>query len=74
MQVKDHWIGIDQTDKSKIFNRFTSFSRAGTQGEYSTGGGLYLNKNIITKHKGHASVNSERKNKAATFTVKQPIC
>ena len=73
MQIKDHGIGIDETDKSKIFNRFTSFGRAGTQGEYSTGVGLYLTKNIILKHKGHISVDSEGKNKGTTFTVVLPV-
>ncbi len=73
MQVKDHGIGIDETDKSKIFNRFTSFGRAGTQGEYSTGVGLYLTKNIILKHKGHISVASEGKNKGSVFTVILPL-
>jgi signal transduction histidine kinase len=73
ISIKDNGMGISETDKTKIFKRFTSAGKTGTAGEHSSGVGLYLSKKIITKHKGHLSVTSEGKDKGSVFTVTLPL-
>lgn len=73
IQVKDYGIGIAEADKADIFKRFTSAGRQGTNGEHSSGVGLYLSRKIIAKSKGHLLVSSEGKDKGSTFTILLPI-
>lgn len=72
IQVKDYGIGISEEDKTIIFTRFTSAGKVGTAGEQTSGVGLYLSRKIISKNKGHLLVESEGKDKGATFTILLP--
>ncbi len=67
VSVKDYGIGITKTDQLKIFERFF---RAGGKSEHTYSGfgiGLYIANQIIERHKGSLSVESE-KEKGSTFT------
>ncbi|WPU63432.1 sensor histidine kinase [Peredibacter starrii] len=70
IKVKDHGIGINLEDKTKIFEKF---GRAVS--EYNFGGfglGLYLSQRIVALHKGKISVESEP-NQGTQFTVFLPF-
>ncbi|MES2733061.1 MAG: HAMP domain-containing sensor histidine kinase [Bacteroidota bacterium] len=59
LQVSDNGIGIPKNLQSSIFNMFTKASRKGTEGETTTGLGLYIVKQIVEMHKGTISVESQ---------------
>ncbi|MES2005935.1 MAG: HAMP domain-containing sensor histidine kinase [Bacteroidota bacterium] len=73
LTVTDSGIGISQEDMHKIFHRFTSAGKTGTNGEHSSGVGLYLSRKVIQKMKGDLSVTSDGKNKGASFTAFLPL-
>ncbi|NWF49981.1 MAG: response regulator [Ignavibacteriaceae bacterium] len=57
--VKDEGVGINETNRSKIFKIDRVFSTQGTKGEKGTGLGLTLAKEIINKLKGEIWFYSE---------------
>lgn len=57
--VRDFGIGINQEDQEDLFLFNPNKGKAGTEGEPSSGLGLYLCKEFITFHQGHMFVNSE---------------
>jgi PAS domain S-box-containing protein len=57
--VKDTGVGIKPEDATKLFSVDTKFTTEGTAGEKGTGLGLTLVKEIIEKHGGTISVESE---------------
>lgn len=59
LQVSDNGIGIPEKLQKSIFNMFTKASREGTDGETTTGLGLYIVKQIVDIHKGKIWVESE---------------
>ncbi|WP_306353200.1 sensor histidine kinase [Flavobacterium sp. '19STA2R22 D10 B1'] len=73
IKIKDYGIGFDKPAQEDIFNKFTVQLQKGTLGESSNGLGLYLTKNIITKHKGTITAFSEGTNKGAVFKIVVPI-
>lgn len=56
LEVKDEGPGILETDKEKIFKKFTRLGNEATIRAKGTGLGLFLVKRIITKLKGEVSV------------------
>jgi two-component system sensor histidine kinase VicK len=56
--VEDSGIGIPRDRQKDIFRRFTSFQRAGTEGEKATGLGLFIAREITEKHGGTLTVRS----------------
>ena len=52
ISVSDQGIGIPKKLRPYIFNKFSKATRRGTEGEESSGLGLYLAKNIIERHQG----------------------
>lgn len=58
-RVKDNGIGIKEEDLEKLFNVDSKFTTPGTSGEKGSGLGLSLVQEIIQKHGGNISVNSE---------------
>ncbi len=73
-EIQDYGLGFDSVeDQKKAFVRFTPLKRAGTEGEISTGIGLYLCKKIIQRHGGKINVNSAGRNKGATFYINIPV-
>jgi signal transduction histidine kinase len=73
LEIKDYGMGFDPADATQIFKRFTDKGKAGTQGESSTGLGLYLSKDIIEKHQGTITASSPGKGKGAIFTISIPL-
>ena len=59
LQVSDTGIGIPDILKPSIFHKFTKSNRNGTQGEVTTGLGLYIVKQIVDIHKGKIWVDSQ---------------
>lgn len=73
-QVQDFGIGIDQQYLGSIFRPDNRYNRSGTSGEQSTGLGLILCMEIVTRHGGDLRVSSEV-GKGSLFTVELPfIC
>lgn len=73
ISVRDEGIGFENKDDiERIFDRFTSYRRKGTDGEPTTGMGMYLSRKIIRRHQGDIKVESEGLNKGATFRISVP--
>lgn len=72
IQFKDSGIGMDKSLIDKLFRLDQKVSRAGTEGEVSSGIGLILCKNLVDKHNGSIGVKSTP-GKGTTFTVNLPL-
>ena len=72
VSIKDYGIGIEKKDQEKVFERF--FRVEGQNEKYYSGFGigLFLVHNIVSRHGGRISVESER-NKGSVFTVHLPV-
>ncbi len=69
--VRDTGIGIPDTMRDRIFDKFTKARRPGTSGEPTTGLGLYLTKTIIESHGGTIEMESDGKS-GTSFIVSLP--
>ena len=58
LQVSDNGIGIPPELQPQMFDMFTGAGREGTEGETTTGLGLYIVKQIVDMHKGTIRVES----------------
>lgn len=70
--VSDNGIGIPDTLKPIIFEKFTKAKRQGTQGERTIGLGLHITKNLIEKLGGDITFESEE-GKGTIFKVTLPF-
>ncbi|MEI6694759.1 MAG: hybrid sensor histidine kinase/response regulator [Bacteroidota bacterium] len=71
ISIKDSGIGMDKQRINHLFNLGVNTSRKGTEGELSTGLGLFICKDFIEKNGGKLSVESEvEKGSTFKFTVK----
>ena len=68
LQVSDTGIGIPAHLQESIFEKFTTANRVGTEGESTTGLGLYIVKQIVEKHKGKIWLESQE-NVGTSFYV-----
>jgi two-component system sensor histidine kinase VicK len=68
LQISDTGIGIPAGLQPSIFNMFTKAGRKGTQGETTTGLGLYIVKQIVEMHGGRIWVES-RENVGTSFFI-----
>lgn len=66
--IKDNGIGIPKNKQPFLFEKFSSARRAGTRGEKSTGLGMFIVKEIIDKHSGKLTFESEE-NKGTIFYI-----
>lgn len=73
LRVRDFGAGFDPGKAAALFQRFTSESRSGTQGEKSIGLGLYLANEILQKHNGSITAISDGLGRGAVFTLTLPI-
>jgi signal transduction histidine kinase len=71
IKVADEGPGMNETDKGKVFGKFTRLSAKPTAGESSTGLGLYIVKKLVELHEGKIWVESEV-NKGSTFIIELP--
>ena len=67
ISIKDTGIGMSDKIKNNLFNKEIYTSRKGTNNETSNGIGLLLCKDLIEKHNGTLTIESEE-NKGSTFT------
>lgn len=72
IQIIDKGIGIPKNLISKVLDKRTIASRHGTEGEATTGIGLYLVAQIIKKHNGEILIDSEE-GKGSTFSLQLPL-
>jgi signal transduction histidine kinase len=70
--VLDQGIGIDESDKSTIFRRFSRIRNDRTNDIPGNGLGLYIANNIVLNHNGNIRVESEP-DVGSTFTVSLPV-
>jgi len=71
IHIVDSGIGMDNDLLSKLFMQYSKAGRKGTEGEESTGLGLYIVKTIIEKHQGKIRVYSEV-GKGSEFVIELP--
>lgn len=69
--IRDTGIGIPNDMRERIFDKFTKARRSGTNGEPTTGLGLYLTKTIIESHGGTIEMESDGKS-GTSFIVALP--
>jgi two-component system, OmpR family, sensor kinase len=67
--IEDHGIGIPDTDRERVFERY--YRGSNTSGIVGSGVGLYLVKTIMDLHQGSILVES-RENKGSRFTLRLP--
>lgn len=72
ISVRDSGIGIAAEAIPTIFDFHSKASRMGTQGEKSTGLGLYISRQLVDLHKGRIQVQS-RIDEGSCFTVTLPL-
>ena len=72
LQVIDKGIGIPESMQASIFNKFTKAKRKGTEGEQTTGLGLFIAKRIVNMHDGKIWFESIE-NSGTTFFVRLPL-
>lgn len=69
--IKDTGIGMSKDIQNKLFHLNEQINRKGTNGELSTGLGLFLCKEFIVKHNGTIRIESEEE-KGTTFSFTIP--
>ncbi len=72
LTVKDQGIGFNPANAERLFKRFIK-GQAGTQGEPSTGFGLYSSRQTVERHGGTLTCKSEGHQKGAVFTLRLPL-
>ncbi len=72
IEIQDSGIGIPEALQETIFNKFTKSKRLGTQGEQTTGLGLFISKRIIEMHGGKIWFQSIP-NEGTTFFIRMPL-
>ncbi len=73
--IKDTGVGFTKKEMTKIFKKFGKIERYGKELDVDIEGsglGLYISKEIVNLHEGMIWVESEGRNKGATFTIKLP--
>ncbi len=68
-------LDLQKKEMDKIFKKFGKIERYGKELDVDIEGsglGLYISKEIVNLHEGMIWVESEGRNKGATFTIKLP--
>lgn len=69
ISVRDRGLGFHQEDAEQLFERFSKKGRRGTEGEKTTGMGLYLSRKIVEQHNGQLLAKSEGPGKGSSFEI-----
>lgn len=72
VKIQDHGIGIPMEHKGKVFDRFYQVSDGRIASTPGLGMGLHIAREIVVRHRGTISVESEEGN-GTTFTVTLPL-
>jgi PAS domain S-box-containing protein len=73
IRVKDNGIGLTEKEKEKLFEKFGKIERHGMDlgvDIEGSGLGLFISKELVELHGGQIFVESEGRNKGATFTIR----
>ena len=76
ISIKDNGIGLDESERIRLFKLFGKIERYGKGWGIVVGGmgmGLFISKEIIELHEGKIGVESEGRNKGSTFNFSIPI-
>jgi len=71
-EIQDEGPGLSVEDQQKLFSKFTRLTPKPTQGEHSTGLGLYIVKKLVEAMKGRVWCETEL-GRGATFIIEFPI-
>ncbi len=72
IKISDNGIGIPKSEQSKIFSKFFRAENAKKLHENGSGLGMFITKNVISKHGGNISFTSEE-DKGTTIEIILPI-
>lgn len=72
VKIKDTGIGIDPSEISKLFSKFSRTKDANKTNVRGTGIGLYIARKMVVDHGGDIKVFSEGEGKGTTFTIELP--
>jgi two-component system sensor histidine kinase VicK len=72
LKVQDDGVGIPESLQEAVFNKFTRANRQGTQGEATTGLGLFIVRQIVTLHGGTVWLESSEE-QGTSFYVALPV-
>jgi signal transduction histidine kinase len=72
VSVVDHGVGIDRSQQEKVFERFYRVNDVSASISPGIGLGLFLCREIITRHGGNIWLKSQ-KNKGSTFFFTLPV-
>lgn len=73
ISIADSGLGMTKEDIQNAFGEFRRLSAQPTDGESSTGLGLFIVKKIVDLHNGTISVRSEGPGKGTLFTITLPV-
>ena len=73
IHFKDNGIGIDKSQRKKIFRKFYQVGRSDDMSARGSGLGLYLVDHIAKIHKGKIQVSSKGLGKGSTFSLSLPL-
>lgn len=71
--VKDTGIGIPESDKTRLFKKFSRGEKSTFQHTDGSGLGLFIAKNVISEHHGEITLDSAGEGKGTTVTVTLPL-
>lgn len=71
--VKDTGIGIPESDKTRLFKKFSRGEKSTFQHTDGSGLGLFIAKNVISEHHGEIALDSAGEGKGTTVTVTLPL-
>lgn len=72
LQIKDTGIGIDDTDKAHVFDRFYRVDKSRSRATGGNGLGLSIAKWIIDSHRGRVTV-TDNQPQGTVFTISFPV-
>ena len=73
VSVRDQGIGMSAEDLTRVFDRFYQAGTAPVKGHVGLGLGLYISREIVTRHGGQMWAESEGSDKGSTFYFTLPL-
>ncbi|MDX9859262.1 MAG: ATP-binding protein [candidate division Zixibacteria bacterium] len=71
--VRDTGIGIPESDKTRLFKKFSRGEKSTFQHTDGSGLGLFIAKNVVSEHHGEIILDSAGEGKGTTVTVTLPL-
>ena len=73
LSVSDNGLGMTPEDINSAFGEFQRLSARPTEGESSTGLGLFIVKRIVELHEGRITIHSDGRDKGTSFIITLPV-